>query len=144
MNSTEVIDQENINSNLQIEENSTYPLLSNITYKEHVNNQTKCSFNYVIIEEGVYPEDVLTGQKNQDSVIYKKKRQYKIPHNYIVETTWGRAANKWTVCCKINYIDGIPQFCIEYGFNFQHVIFSTKSPSDATLNYERVCIFCNH
>ena len=94
MNSTEVIDQENINSNLQIEENSTYPLLSNITYKERVNKQTKRSFNYVIIEEGVYPEDVLTGQKNQDSVIYKKKRQYKIPHNYIVETTWGRAANK--------------------------------------------------
>ncbi|CAJ0747305.1 15168_t:CDS:2 [Entrophospora sp. SA101] len=137
---TENFNQENTNPNLQIEENSTYPLVNNITYKERVNNQTKRSFSYVIIKEGVYPEKVLTGPKSKNSVISRKKRsiqQYKIPHNYIVETTWGRAANKRTVRCKINYVDGIPQFCIEYGFNFQNVIFSTKSPSDAALNYER-------
>ncbi|CAJ0750782.1 24392_t:CDS:2 [Entrophospora sp. SA101] len=119
---TENFNQENTNPNLQIEENSTYPLVNNITYKERVNNQTKRSFSYVIIKEGVYPEKVLTGPKSKNSVI---------------KTTWGRAANKQTVCCKINYVDGIPQFCIEYGFNFQNVIFSTKSPSDAALNYER-------
>ncbi|CAJ0911991.1 8958_t:CDS:2, partial [Entrophospora sp. SA101] len=119
---TENFNQENTNPNLPIEENSTYPLVNNITYKEHVNNQTKCSFSYVIIKEGVYPEKILTGPKSKNSVI---------------KTTWGRAANKRTVRCKINYVDGIPQFCIEYGFNFQNVIFSTKSPSDAALNYER-------
>ncbi|CAJ0630207.1 5933_t:CDS:2 [Entrophospora sp. SA101] len=137
---TENFNQENTNPNLQIEENSTYPLVNNITYKERVNNQMKRSFSYVIIKEGVYPEKVLTGPKSKNSVISRKKRsiqQYKIPHNYIVETTWGRAANKRTVRCKINYVDGIPQFCIECGFNFQNVIFSTKSPSDAALNYER-------
>ncbi|CAJ0648390.1 1039_t:CDS:2 [Entrophospora sp. SA101] len=56
-------------------------------------------FSYVIIKEGVYPEKVLTGPKSKNSVISRKKRsiqQYKIPHNYIVETTWGRAANKRT------------------------------------------------
>ncbi|CAJ0850696.1 13045_t:CDS:2, partial [Entrophospora sp. SA101] len=87
---TEKFNQENTNPNLQIEENSTYPLVNNITYKERVNNQRK--------------------------------------------------SNKQTVHCKINYVDGIPQFCIEYGFNFQNVIFSTKSSSDAALNYERATI----
>ena len=55
---TENFNQENIN-----------PLVNNITYKERVNNQTKCSFSHVIIKEGVYPEKVLTGPKSKNSVI---------------------------------------------------------------------------
>ncbi|CAG8682466.1 841_t:CDS:2 [Funneliformis mosseae] len=67
----------------------------------------------------------------------RQTKQYKIPHGYVLETTWGRAANKQTVCCEIDYIDGAPQFRIKYGPNFQYVISSTKSPSNATLIYER-------
>ena len=66
-----------------------------------------------------------------------KKRPYKIPHNYVVETTWGRAAKKRTVCCEIDYINTIPQFWIKYGSNFQHVVSSTKSTTDAEIKYEQ-------
>jgi hypothetical protein len=144
-----ITDQEN-NDKFQIEEVSTYPLNNNILYRERVNKVTKRSFNYIIIKEGVYPNGTQTGPKSsQDSVICnstsnnkRKKRpvqQYKIPHGYIVETTWGRTSKKRTVRCEIAYINEIPQFCIKYGTNFQYIVSSTKSPSDATFNYERVC-----
>ncbi|RGB21883.1 hypothetical protein C1646_777066 [Rhizophagus diaphanus] len=51
--------------------------------------------------------------------------------------TWGRASKKKTVRCEIDYINEIPQFHIKYGSNFQHVVSSIKSPSDAAFNYER-------
>ena len=58
-------DKEN-NNNVQIEECSTYPLDNEILYKEHVNGKTKQSFNYTIIEEGVYTnETITTGPKNK-------------------------------------------------------------------------------
>jgi len=140
------------NRNVQIEEHSTYSLNNNILYKERANNQTKHSFNYTIIKEGVYPNGALAGplknrqENSQDSATYnvRKKRpvqQYKIPHGYIVETTWGRALKKKTVRCEINYINEIPHFRIKYGSDFQFVVSSTKSPSDATSNYEKVCVF---
>ncbi|CAB4434855.1 unnamed protein product [Rhizophagus irregularis] len=142
-----ITDQENIDE-FQIEEVSTYPINNNILYRERVNKVTKRSFNYVIIKEGVYPNGTQTGPKSlQDSVICsstsnnkRKKRpvqQYKIPHGYIVETTWGRASKKKTIRCEIDYINEIPQFRIKYGSNFQYVVFSSKSPSDAAYNYER-------
>ncbi|CAB5190847.1 unnamed protein product [Rhizophagus irregularis] len=142
-----ITDQENIDE-FQIEEVSTYPINNNILYRERVNKVTKRSFNNVIIKEGVYPNGTQTGPKSlQDSVICsstsnnkRKKRpvqQYKIPHGYIVETTWGRASKKKTIRCEIDYINEIPQFRIKYGSNFQYVVFSSKSPSDAAYNYER-------
>ena len=56
------------NTNVQIEEHSTYPLNNNILYRERLNKQTKRSFNYVIIKEGVYPDVALTGPKNRQGV----------------------------------------------------------------------------
>lgn len=141
-----ITDQEN---KFQIEEISTYPLNNNILYRERVNKVTQRSFNYVIIKEGVYPNGTRTGPKSlQDSAIgnstsnnKRKKRpvrQYKIPHGYIVETTWGRASKKKTVRCEIDYINEMPQFHIKYGSNFQYGVSSVKSPSDAAFNYEKV------
>jgi len=131
-------DKENNNN----EECSTYPLDNEILYKEHVNGKTKRSFNYTIIEEGVYTnETITTGPKNKkqklsnstsNNGINTKKRpaqQYKIPHGYVVETTWGRATKKRTVRCEIDYIDKIPRFQIKYGSDFQHVVSSTVSSS---------------
>jgi len=58
-------DKENKNS-VQIEECSTYPLNNEILYKERVNGRTKRSFNYVIIKEGVYSNESITGPKNKN------------------------------------------------------------------------------
>ncbi|UZO15790.1 uncharacterized protein OCT59_007205 [Rhizophagus irregularis] len=122
-----ITDQENIDE-FQIEEVSTYPINNNILYRERVNKVTKRSFNYVIIKKGVYPNGTQTGPKSlQDS----------IPHGYIVETTWEHTSKKKTIRCEIVYINEIPQFRIKYGSNFQYVVFSSKSPSDAAYNYER-------
>ena len=64
-----ITDQEN-NDKFEIEEVSTYPINNNILYRERVNKVTKCSFNYIIIKEGVYPSGTQTGPKSlQDSVI---------------------------------------------------------------------------
>src|SRR6266496_4953278 len=114
-------DKENKNS-VQIEECSTYPLNNEIIYKERVNGRTKRSFNYVIIKEGVYSNESITGPKNKkrklstsNNGINTKRRptqQYKIPHGYVVETTWGQATKKRTVHCEIDYVDKIPQFQI--------------------------------
>ena len=121
-----VSDQENIENKLQIEEDSTYPLDNKILYRERVNKITKRSFSYNIIKEGVYLNGIsLKSEKNMvanNENNNPKKRPYKIPHNYVVETTWGRAAKKRTVCCEIDYIDKIPRFQIKYGSDFQHVV----------------------
>jgi hypothetical protein len=146
-------DQENIIENkIQIEEDSTYPLDNNIMYRERINKITKRSFNYVIIKEGVYPDKIITGSKSKKrkhklttrngTNNFKKRstQQYKIPHGYVVETTWGRAAKKRTVRCEIDYVNTIPQFRIKYGSNFRNVVSSTLSTSNAAFKYEQVKI----
>lgn len=131
-------DQENIENKIQIEEDSTYPLDNNILYRERVNNITKRSFNYNIIKEGVYPNGMeLKSEKTSNT---SRKRSFKIPHGYVVETTWGRGAKKRTVCCEIDYINTTPQFRIKYGTNFQHVISSTKSTTYTASEYEQASI----
>jgi len=137
-----VSDKENIENILQIEEDSTYPLDNKIFYRERINKITRRSFNYIIIKEGVYPNGIES--KNQKNIVTNnennnsKKRLYKFPHGYVVETTWGRATKKRTVRCEIDYINTTPQFRIKYGANFQHVVFSSKSTTDATIKYEQV------
>ena len=155
--SLETSDQENIIANkIWIEEDSTYPLNNNIIYRERVNSITRRSFNYVIIKEGVYPDRIITGSKskkckyqqatltNNNGTNNSKKgpiKKYKIPHDYVVETTWGRAAKKRTIRCEIEYVNTIPQFRIRYGSNFQHIVSSTLSTTNAALKYEQVNIF---
>jgi hypothetical protein len=134
---TEIIsDQENNENRFKIEEESTYPLNNNIMYQECVNNVTIRSFNYVIIKEGVYPNEAAVTKKAPAKG--RQTQQFKIPHNYIVETTWGRAAKRRTVHCKIEYINTEPNFQIKYGPNFQHNVSSMLSASNAALKYEQV------
>ncbi|PKK61208.1 hypothetical protein RhiirC2_792161 [Rhizophagus irregularis] len=48
------------------------------------------SFSYKIIKEGTYP--------NKSSLVYTlPPNKYRIPDNYVVETTWGRSTNQCTV-----------------------------------------------
>ena len=143
-NAENTSDQENGENKIHIEEDSTYPLDNNIIYRERINKITKRSFNYIIMKEGVYPNGIALNEKNiletsNESNNFKRK-SYKIPHGYVVKTTWGRAAKKRTVCCEIDYINAAPQFRIKYGSSFQHVISSTKSATDAATKYERVSI----
>ncbi|RIB17991.1 hypothetical protein C2G38_2185837 [Gigaspora rosea] len=124
---------------VQIKEISTYPISNNILYQEYKNNTIVRSFNYIIIKEGVYL-NINPIQKQQQSDNIEKKRsvrQYKIPHNYIIETTWGRFTQQ-TIRCEINYLNKILQYQICYGFNFQNKIFSAKSTSDVANKYEQV------
>src|SRR5438477_5132563 len=93
-NAEDTSDQENIENKIQIEEDSTYPLDNNIIYRERMNKITKRSFNYIIIKEGVYPNGIALNEKNiletsNESNNFKRKL-YKIPHGYVVKTTWGR------------------------------------------------------
>ncbi|PKC55007.1 hypothetical protein RhiirA1_476334 [Rhizophagus irregularis] len=87
-------DQENVENEIQVEEDSTYPLDSNILYRERINNITKRSFNYNIIKEGVYPNGMESKSKKTNNT--SRKKSYKIPYGYVVETTWGRGAKKRT------------------------------------------------
>jgi len=125
------------NNKHYITEDSTYPLDNKILYKETVNNITKRSFNYVIIKEGVYLNKSETLNKKRK---LKNTRTHKIPYDYIVETTWGHTTKKRTVRCEIDYNNNtcMFQFRIKYGTNFQEVIFSEKSPSNAASIYEKV------
>ena len=145
-------DTENVEYGVQIQETFTYPLNNNILYQKYVNQKTKYNFSYIIIKEDIYSDKIIIRLNNkqkertetlQDTSNIRRKRQskqYKILHGYVVETTWEQAADKQTVCCKIDYIDEIPQFHIKYDPNFQYVISLTKSLSNIALIYERVSI----
>ncbi|RHZ71616.1 hypothetical protein Glove_256g128 [Diversispora epigaea] len=130
-------DQENVTNKLCIKEETTYPLSNKILYKECVNNVTRRSFNYIIIKEGVYPNqlELSTPRKTNKRPV----KLYKIPHNYIIETTWGRKTKKRTVHCEIDYNNETHtfQFRIKYGSNFQNIISSNKSTSNAASLYEQ-------
>ncbi|RGB31286.1 hypothetical protein C1646_764281 [Rhizophagus diaphanus] len=88
--SSDISNKENIENTFQIEEEFTYPSNNNIIYRKRVNNVTKHSFNYIILKEGIYPNEI-TNKKQINNDNTKKKRlmrHYKIPNNYVVETTW--------------------------------------------------------
>ena len=142
-NTENISDKENIENKFQIEEDSTYPLNNNIMYRERVNNVTIRSFNYVIIKEGIYSDDIITTKKRKLAK-GRPTQQFKIPHNYIVETTWGRASKRQTVHCEIEYINAVPHFQIKYGSYFQHIISSDLSTTNAVLKYEQAIknIYC--
>ncbi|CAG8828616.1 35466_t:CDS:2, partial [Racocetra persica] len=117
-----LLNQEN---QLEIEEHSTYPSSTKIIYKERFKNQTQRSFIYNIQKESIYPSNnklvTTMKQKNfkentEESQFLKNKRpfqEYKIPDKYA------------------------PQFLIKYGLNFENIISSMKSATQAALLYER-------
>ncbi|PKY53560.1 hypothetical protein RhiirA4_547717 [Rhizophagus irregularis] len=83
------------------------------------------SFSYKIIKEGTYP--------NKSLLAYTlPPNKYRIPDDYIVETTWGRSNNRCVVQCFINYIDNKPVFQIWFGKCFEHVVSSVRSATDVT------------
>ncbi|CAB4492880.1 uncharacterized protein OCT59_011589 [Rhizophagus irregularis] len=86
-----------------MEEDSTYPTSRFIKLYDK-----KRTFYYKIIKEGIYP---LTNQLH-----YTRNPKHPIPHNYIVETQYGKANH--IVKCSINYVEGKPLFKVNFGENF--------------------------
>ena len=92
------------------------------------------SFSYRIIKEGVYP--------SKSSLAYTlRPNKYRIPNDYIVETTWGRSKNQCTVQCSISYIENKPVFQIQFGQYFEYEVSSAKSATDAANLFHEVCYF---
>ncbi|GBC03881.1 hypothetical protein RclHR1_05390003 [Rhizophagus clarus] len=102
-----------------MEEIHNYPFNSVIKFK-----QPGRSFSYKVIKEGTYP--------NKESLAYTlPPNKYRIPDDYIIETTWGRSTNQYTVQCFINYNDNKPVFQVWYGKCFEYRVSSVKTATDA-------------
>ncbi|RIA94186.1 hypothetical protein C1645_818476 [Glomus cerebriforme] len=108
-----------------------YPKTNNILYTDG-----KQSYYYIIKQEGLYPQPPVLAYA-------QGKYNYKIPDYYCVETTWGRANNKRTVRCFINYIKRKPLFKIMYGVNFSEEVQSNMS-STAVANAVLKKLFPNN
>ena len=96
-------------------------------------NQNNTHYIYTIIKEGYYPSN--------DILCYTSARnnsQFKIPDNYLVQTSWGRGVSKHIVKCEINYIETALVFKIWFGENFQASVTFTQSPSNAANSYLQV------
>jgi hypothetical protein len=107
-----------------VEEIHNYPFDPIIKFK-----QPGRSFSYKVIKEGVYP--------NKSSLAYTlPPNKYRIPDDYIVETTWGK--RKCTVQCLINYSDDKPVFQIWFGKYFEYKVSSSKSTTDAANLFHKV------
>ncbi|GET00585.1 hypothetical protein GLOIN_2v1478248 [Rhizophagus clarus] len=102
-----------------MEEIHNYPFNSVIKFK-----QPGRSFSYKVIKEGTYP--------NKESLAYTlPPNKYRIPDDYIIETTWSRSTNQYTVQCFINYNDNKPVFQVWYGKCFEYRVSSVKTATDA-------------
>jgi hypothetical protein len=107
-----------------------YPNDPIITYKEG----TKRKFTYNIIEEGFYPPAEILAYS-------KRGKKYKIPDEYIVETTWGKPnKTRQTLKCTIKYDQNEPVFRAYYGEKFDKILESRRSCTDVATQYQRVCI----
>ena len=111
------------------EEIHNYPFDPVIKFK-----QPGRSFSYKIIKEGVYPPS-----KSLAHTLPPNK--YRIPDNYIIETTWGRGKNQHAVQCFIDYNNNRPVFQIRFGKCFQFKVFSIKSATDAANLYHVIKLF---
>ncbi|GBC00396.1 hypothetical protein RclHR1_38400001 [Rhizophagus clarus] len=111
-----------------MEEIHNYPFNLVIKFK-----QPGRSFSYKVIKEGTYP--------NKESLAYTlPPNKYRIPDDYIIETTWGRSTNQYTVQCFINYNDNKPVFQVWYGKCFEYRVSSVKTATDAANLFHKVCI----
>ena len=104
--------------------------------------QNNTNYTYTIIKEGFYPPKNIICYTSARS---RNKTQFKIPDEYLVQTSWGRGNLRHTVKCEIEYeSDGQPVFRIWFEENFQqHVIKSKESPTRAANKYLQVGIFIN-
>ena len=88
----------------------------------------KRTYYYKIIKEGTYP---FTNQLH-----YTRNPKHPIPHNYIVETQYGKARH--TVKCSINYVEGKPLFKVHFGAKFAKEVHSLESSTEAACKYYQV------
>jgi hypothetical protein len=96
--------------------------------------QSHRSFSYNIIKEGSYPTNELI------FAYTSRPGKYKIPDEYIIETTWGKGNNKCVIKCLIDYVDDKPNFQIKFGRNFENEVSSFQSATDATNLFHNVVI----
>ncbi|GES83147.1 hypothetical protein GLOIN_2v1780831 [Rhizophagus clarus] len=100
---------------------------------EYLSNQENVENKIQIEENSTYPLD--------NNIIYRKRMNKTTKHsfNYIIikEGVYPNAIvlNKKNILETSNEIS---QFRIKYSSNFQHVVFSTKSATDAAIKYERL------
>jgi hypothetical protein len=112
---------------------STYPTSNVITL-----NQNGTCYTYTVIKEGYYPQNHILCYTSARSC---NNTQFKIPDNYLVQTSWGRGTSKHTIQCEINYMEKVPVFKILFGENFQVCVESTQSATNAANAYLQVsCI----
>ncbi|RIA80391.1 hypothetical protein C1645_838797 [Glomus cerebriforme] len=109
---------------------STYPASNVITL-----NQNSTHYTYTIIKEGYYPQNDIFHYISARSC---NNTQFKIPDNYLIQTSWDRGISKHTIQYEINYIENIPIFKILFGENFQECI---KKPNTQT-RLSGIHVFC--
>ncbi|RIB28683.1 hypothetical protein C2G38_2157276 [Gigaspora rosea] len=65
-----------------------------------------------------------------------KPNKYRIPHNYIVKTTFGSNQSQKIITCSIQYQDKMPEFKIEFIYNDNtEIVISNKSALNAANLY---------
>lgn len=110
---------------------SKYPEANPFSLKQNNTNYT-----YTIIKEGFYPKNIthFTSARSRNGT------QFKIPNNYLVQTSWGRGNQRHTVECEIEYESDEPVFRIWFGENFQYLVESKESPTKVANDYLQVGI----
>ena len=96
-------------------------------------NQNNTYYTYTVIKKGSYPSNNIlcyTSARNSS--------QFKIPDDYVIQTSWGKGISRHTVQCEINYIELVPVFIIKFGENFQNYVSSTTSATNAANTYLQV------
>src|SRR3954449_11908533 len=106
---------------------SVYPA-SNII----ILNQNGTRYIYTIIKKGYYPQNDILCYTFACSC---NNIQFKIPDNYLIQTSWGRSTSKHIIQCEINYIEKVPIFKILFGENFQVHVKSRQSATNAANTY---------
>lgn len=98
-------------------------------------SQNSTCYTYTIIKEGFYPSNDILQYTSARSC---NNTQFKIPDDYLIQTSWGRGSSSHTVQCKINYQGKIPIFEICFGDNFQTCVNSAQSATHAANAYLKV------
>ncbi|RIB18223.1 hypothetical protein C2G38_2185215 [Gigaspora rosea] len=95
--------------------------------------QNNANYKYHVINEGFYPPKdkiycTIASSRNGS--------KYRVPNNYLVQTSWGRNKSHYIVECEIEYeLDGLI-FIIRFEENSQRfVLKSKKSPTNVANNY---------
>ncbi|CAG8760946.1 24299_t:CDS:2, partial [Cetraspora pellucida] len=93
--------------------------------------QSNTNYNYHIINKGFYPSN--------SKIYYTSARshsgtKYKIPDNYLVQTSWGRGKSQHIIEYEIEYDSDGPVFRIRFNENSQHYVIESKESSTAVAN----------